>query len=67
MIHTKINLLTALKLHTSNKDFILFNVDANNNITNYKLTNDLQRYRYKYTNFRLLEVVKQQTELLTIM
>ena len=53
----KINLGAAYLISKSKKVFILFNVE-NNTITQYKLTNDLTRYRLNYQHFRLLEITK---------
>ena len=53
----KINLSASYLISKSKKVFILFNVE-NNIITQYKLTNDLTRYRLNYQHFRLLEITK---------
>ncbi len=54
MKYIKINLLTQIKIVNSSKDFICYDLDVNNKITHYKLTNDLRRYKNKYSNFRVL-------------
>ncbi len=57
----KINITRMLLIMLSKKDFILFNLDEKNTkIVNYKLTNDLKRYRKQYKNFRLLDIVKKE-------
>lgn len=61
----KINLNLLLKLSNTKKVFLLFNIE-NQKITNYKLTNDLTRYRLKYQQFRLTEIIKPNINKLTI-
>jgi|10_taG_2_1085330.scaffolds.fasta_scaffold07339_11 hypothetical protein len=66
MINTyKISLTLLLKLSKTKKCFFLFNVE-NNTIKEYILTNDLTRYRLKYQNFKLIEIIKPQISKLTI-
>ncbi len=66
MINTyKISLTLLLKLSKTKKCFFLFNVE-NNTIKEYILTNDLTRYRLKYQNFKLIEIIKPGIEKLTI-
>ena len=66
MINTyKISLTLLLKLSKTKKCFFLFNVE-NNTIKEYILTNDLTRYRLKYQNFKLIEIIKPGIEILTI-
>ena len=57
MKHYKINISLAIKLHFTNKTFICFDVDKDNKVTNYRLTDKLQRHRNKYQHFRLIEVI----------
>jgi len=55
-----INIIDATRILNSRKDFILLNIDSNNKITDYRLTNDLTRFRGHYETFRLVEVIKKQ-------
>jgi len=57
MFSIKINLLDALKIATTKKEFILYNLDNNDKITNYSLCNDL-RNRKKYQHFKLISCIK---------
>lgn len=66
MINTyKISLSLLLKLSKTKKCFFLFNVE-NNTVKEYILTNDLTRWRLKYQNFKLIEIIKPGIEKLTI-
>ena len=58
----QINILKAVKIYTSKKDFIVYNLN-NNKLENYILTNDLSTNRKKYGNeskFLLLAVLKKE-------
>ena len=57
-----ISISTAYKISNSNKDFILFRLnDEENRIIDFVLTNDLSRYRSKYNNkFKLVTDIKKQ-------
>lgn len=55
-----INVIDATRILNSRKDFILLNIDSNNKITDYRLTNDLSRFRGHYETFRLVEVIKKE-------
>ena len=58
-MHTiKINILDAIKISNTKKDFFLYDIDKDNKVTRFKLTNDLIRYRKSYDNFVLTEVIK---------
>ena len=61
----KISLSLLLKLSKTKKCFFLFNVE-NNTVKEYILTNDLTRWRLKYQNFKLIEIIKPGIEKLTI-
>ena len=66
MINTyKISLSLLLKLSKTKKCFFLFNVE-NNTVKEYILTNDLTRWRLKYQNFKLVEIIKPGLNKLTI-
>lgn len=58
----KISISTAYKISNSDKDFILFRLnDEENRIIDFVLTNDLSRYRSKYNNkFKLVTDIKKQ-------
>lgn len=58
----KISISTAYKISNSDKDFILFRLnDEENRIIDFVLTNDLSRYRNKYNNnFKLVTDIKKQ-------
>ena len=58
----KISITTLLKIYNSDKDFILFRLnEEENRIIDFVLTNDLSRYRAKYNNkFRLVVDIKKQ-------
>ena len=61
-INTKLTLL----LLTTNKEFICYNLnDKGTQIDNYILTNDLYRYKSKYTNFKVLSCIKKQFNTIT--
>lgn len=58
----QINILKAVKIYTSKKDFIVYNLN-NNKLDNYILTNDLSTNRKKYGNeskFLLVDVLKKE-------
>ena len=61
----KISLSLLLKLSKTKKCFFLFNVE-NNTVKEYILTNDLTRWRLKYQNFKLVEIIKPGLNKLTI-
>lgn len=55
----KISILQGLKILNTSKDFILYNLDANNKVTDYKLTNDLFRYKKQYKAFKVVSCIKR--------
>lgn len=55
-----INVIDATRILNSRKDFILLNISNDNKITDYRLTNDLTKFRSHYETFRLVEVIKKQ-------
>jgi len=65
-MNIKINLLQAIKINKSNKDFILFDYDNNNKLTNFVLTNDLQRFRKQFKTFRVISCIKTNINTITI-
>jgi len=62
----RLNIFQAIKIHSSNKDFMLFDINKDNKVVNIVFTNDLKRYRTKRDTFKLIENIKQQTNLLNI-
>lgn len=54
----KLTLSQKLNILKSNKKFISFNVDANNNLTEFTLNNNFIRYKPNYKNFRLLDIFR---------
>ena len=55
-----VNILDAIRIYNSRKDFILFNIDQSLNISEFRLTNDLSTFRSHYDQFRLIEVIKKE-------
>jgi|14BtaG_2_1085337.scaffolds.fasta_scaffold67452_3 hypothetical protein len=55
-----VNILDAIRIYNSRKDFILFNIDKDLNISQFRLTNDLSTFRNHYDQFRLIEVIKKE-------
>ena len=61
MYSIKTNLNLTLKLITTNKAFICYNLNDNkDSIQSYILTNDLYRYKNRYTNFKAISCIKKQ-------
>ena len=63
MIQIKTKVLS--KAINSKKDFLFFNVDKNNNVTNYILTNDYKRKK-EFNMFRVVSTIQQQYEYITL-
>ena len=63
MIQMKTKVLS--KAINSKKDFLFFDTDNNNNVTNYILTNDYKRKK-EFTNFRVVSTIQKQYEYITI-
>lgn len=61
-----LTLLQLAKIKKSSKDFILYDLDSNNNMTQFKFTDDLSRYRNKYQHFKVLDLLKSKTKRLKI-
>jgi len=51
----KLNIIRSKK-----KDFISYNIGADNNLQSFVLNNNFRRYSNKYSNFMLLDIFKQQ-------
>ena len=57
----KIHLLQALRILKTNKSFIFYNLDENNTLLNFTLTNDYNRYKFrdkKYKHFKVISTIK---------
>lgn len=66
MNKVKINFKLRLKLVSTKKDFICYSLSKDKTqINSYILTNDLFRYRNKYTNFKALSCIKKQFNSIT--
>ena len=51
----KMKTLLALKVYDSNKEYFLYQLDYNNIVCNYILTNDIKRHINKFNNnFKLV-------------
>ncbi len=64
MIQIKTNQLN--RIVKSKKDFVFFNLDNNNKVINFTLSNDYARNKKQHTTFRIVSTIKKQTEFLTI-
>ena len=63
-----VNILKAVKIYTSKKDFIVYTLN-NNKLDKFILTNDLTRFRKKFGNeskFLLTDVLKQEIKNITL-
>ena len=63
MIQIKTKVLN--KVVNSKKDFLFFDTDHSNNVTNYILTNDYKRKK-EFANFRVVSTIQKQYEFITI-
>ena len=62
-----INYKLLITLATSNKDFLLFDLnDKKDSITCYKLSSDLQRYKNNFQHFRVVSTLKNEIRNLKI-
>lgn len=61
----QLTLLQQIKLNNTNKDFFLFDIDDQNKVINYIFTNDLFRYKNKFTKFRVVSTINK-TEYTTL-
>lgn len=56
----KMRTLSALKVYDSKKEYFLYQLDDNNIVTDYVLTNDLSRYLNKYNkNYKLVSDLRK--------
>jgi len=63
-----INILKAVQIYTTKKDFIVY-TETNNKIDKMILTNDLTRHRKKFginSKFLLTDIVKEQLKTINI-
>lgn len=54
------NYINYQKIKRSNKDFIIFDLDKNDNLISFILTNDLLRHKKEYSQFRALNIFKSE-------
>ena len=59
MNNIKVSFRLLTNIYLTKKDFILYDVDTFGSITAYKFSNDLARYRHKFTNWKLVATIKQ--------
>ena len=64
MIIIKTNIASAI--NRSKKDFFFYDLDDNNNVTNWILSNNYREGRKAFQKFRVVETIKLQTETITI-
>ena len=55
----QLTLLQQIKLNNTNKDFFLFDIDNQNKVINYIFTDDLFRYKNKFTKFRVISTINK--------
>lgn len=61
-----LNISQAKTIVKSKKTFLVYNLDSENKVVNFRLTEDLKRYYGKeYTNFKLVEILKRKSNKLT--
>ena len=66
MFTLKINNNLSRKLQTTNKGFICYNLTQDRTqIDSYILTNDLFRYKNRYSNFKAISCIKKQFNTIT--
>jgi len=58
--------ILASKIALSKKEFLFFNLNENNKITNVKLTNDYKRYKNQYDKVRVVSTIKNDLKYTTI-
>mgnify|MGYP003670472169 FL=1 len=63
MIQIKTSIVS--KIVNSKKDFFFYDIDENNKVTNYILTNDFKRKK-EFAAFRVISTVQKQNEFITI-
>ena len=61
-----LNINQAKTIVNSDKTFLVYNLDQENRVINFRLTEDLHRYHGKeYSNFKLVEILKRKANKLT--
>lgn len=63
MNNIKVSYRLLASIYLTKKDFILYDIDVFGNITGWKFTNNLNRYRNKFTNFKLVDIIKQDIKI----
>ena len=63
MIQIKTSIVS--KIVNSKKDFLFYDIDENNKVTNYILTNDFKRKK-EFQAFRVISTVQKENEFITI-
>ena len=63
MIQIKTTILS--KVLKSKKDFFFYDLDKNNKVTNYILTNDFKRKK-EFQAFRVISTIQKENEFITI-
>ena len=61
----KIKTVTANKIVNSKKHFLFYDIDENNKLVNYILTNDFKRKK-EFTQFRIVSTIQKELEFTTI-
>tara|TARA_R110000796_G_C14227146_1_gene395444 strand:+ start:324 stop:515 length:192 start_codon:yes stop_codon:yes gene_type:complete len=61
----KIKTSIVSKIINSKKDFLFYDIDENNKVTNYILTNDFKRKK-EFQAFRIISTVQKENEFITI-
>lgn len=57
-----LNIKQAKTIVNSKKTFLVYNIDEQNKVINFRLTDDLKRYYNKdFTNFKLVEILKRKS------
>jgi len=54
------------KIVNSKKDFCFFNLDNNNKVVNFTLSNEFIRNKKVHDTFRIISTIKKQSEFITI-
>lgn len=61
-----LNLNQAKKVVKSNKTFFCYNLNDDNTVSDFRLTDDLKRYYNKtYNNFKLVDILTRKANKLT--
>ena len=61
-----LNIKQAKTIINSKKTFLVYNLDQQNKVINFRLTDDLKRYYNKdFNHFKLVEILKRKANKLT--